>query len=222
MIAVDAFLDDIPKLHSWDGGQSWNTGGFGPAELGWMIAAIAERFGAGSHIAETGCGCSTLAFLLTAPARVHSISFDGDVFDRLRAYATGNGIPLLPLEIHAAQSERVVPRLAGEYERRGLSLDVALLDGGHGWPTVFVDYCYLNAALGKGGLLIVDDFHIHSVKELARFLSEDPRYRLLRRFDKTLVFEKLEDFRFLPDFGGQPYVMRRTEEDTEVGRRFDY
>lgn len=30
---------------------------------------------------------------------------------------------------------------------------------------------------------IVDDVHIHSVKERARFLSEDPRHRLLRRFD---------------------------------------
>lgn len=222
MISVEAFLRDIPKLHSWDGGRTWNTGGFGEVELGWMIAAIAERFGSGAHIAETGCGCSTLAFLLTGPCRVHSISFDNDVFVRVREHAVRHGIPLLPLETYVSQSERVVPRLADDYERRGLALDVALLDGGHGWPTVFVDYCYLNAALRKGGLLIVDDFHIHTVKELVRFLSEDPRYRLLRRFEKTVVFEKLEEFRFLPDFGGQPYTMRRTEQDTAAGRRFEF
>jgi hypothetical protein len=47
----------------------------------------------------------------------------------------------------------------------------------------------------------VDYFHIHSVNELAHFLSEDPRYRLVQRFERTLVFEELEDFRFLPAAG---------------------
>jgi len=221
MTPAESFLADIPSIHSWDGGLTWNSGGFGTTELGWIIRAVGERFGAGARIAETGAGCSTLAFLLAAPARVHSISAEGDICDRIRDHAARLGVSTLPLEPYVARSELVVPKLAAECEERGLPLDLALLDGGHGWPTCFVDFCYLNAALRKGGLLMVDDFHIHSVKELARFLSEDWRYRLVERFEKTLVFEKLEDFRFLPDFGGQPYVMRRTEQDTADGRRYD-
>jgi predicted O-methyltransferase YrrM len=221
MNPTEAFLNDVPKLHSWDGGATWNTGGFGVTELGWIIRAIGERFGPGARIAETGAGCSTLAFLLAAPHRVHSIAVEGDIFDRIDDHAARLGVSTLPLERYVGRSELLLPKLTEECEQRGTPLDLALLDGGHGWPTCFVDFCYLNAALRKGGLLMVDDLHLHSVKELARFLSEEPRFRLVERFDKTLIFEKLEDFRFLPDFGDQPYVMRRTEQDAAEGRRFE-
>lgn len=217
---IEAFLSDIPPLHSWDGGQTWNTGGFSRRELEILVRLVAERAGSSPCVVETGAGNSTIAFLAAGAHSLTSIAPDASLFDRIRAYCEGRGIDIGPLDQCVAFSEDALPGLVTNFEERGVHADVALIDGGHGWPTVFVDFCYLFRALRRGGFLIVDDIHIYSVKELARFLSEDPNVRIVEQMPKTLVFEKLSDRRYLPDFGGQPYVRRKTEADREAGLAF--
>ena len=91
----------------------------------------------------------------------------------------------------------------------GTTIDLALIDGSHGWPTVFVDFCYVYAMLRKGGVVIVDDIQLHSVKELARLLTADTeRFHLLKDLGKSLVFEKMKNERFLPDWNDLPYPRR--------------
>jgi hypothetical protein len=51
----------------------------------------------------------------------------------------------------------VLPKLF-ESERR---YDLCLIDGSHAWPTVFVDFCFANACLRQGGLLMLDDVQLH-------------------------------------------------------------
>jgi len=87
-----------------------------------------------------------------------------------------------------------------------------LLDGGHGWPTVFVDFCYLNRMLKKDGLLILDDLQLHSVAELGRLVLLQPGWVIDTEISsKTIAFRKTNDREYLPDFGGQPYLSLRSE-----------
>src|SRR5688572_25311232 len=100
--------------------------------------------------------------------------------------------------MHVERSELVLPRLLLEERGLGRPFHFALIDGGHGWPTVFVDFCYLNALLGVGGLLALDDVQLYSVKELARFLAADARFPLVADLGKVLVFKKAVEEAFLP------------------------
>ena len=55
--SFEAFIANIPLLHSWDKGQTWNTGGFGPRMLRALNDVIGASVEAGaSVIAETGAG----------------------------------------------------------------------------------------------------------------------------------------------------------------------
>ena len=62
------------------------------------------------------------------------------------------------------RSELALPRIAADRNR----FDVGLIDGSHNWPSVFVDFCYINTMLPAGGTLFVDDIHLYSVSQLFR------------------------------------------------------
>src|ERR1700732_826534 len=91
-ISAHGFFHNPPLLHTWDGGQTWNTGGFTGSELENMVALIRLNFPA-PKIIETGCGNSTIAFLLCDPSEIVSICPDGAVFDKITDYCLRRSIP---------------------------------------------------------------------------------------------------------------------------------
>lgn len=208
MLEFAEFVADLPQLHSWDNGVTWNTGGFERAHLERLRGFFADRLPAQPAILETGAGNSTIFFLLAQPARLISISPEQSLFDRIVSYCNAHGIATDALDMQVGFSERVLPGLAACTADPGL--DFALIDGGHGWPTVFVDFAYANAMLRKGGCLMVDDVQLHSVKELARLLAEQPGFALALDLGKSLLFRKTTDARWLGEWNSQPYIARRT------------
>jgi hypothetical protein len=208
-VAFTEYLDSIPNLHTWDKGATWNSGGFDRVILAAfhdLVVAQAPR----PRIIETGAGNSTLCFLHTHPERIVSIAPDRELFERVTDYAVAHNLDVSALEMHVERSELALPRLVLEHSTTSSLFHFGLIDGGHGWPTVFVDFCYINALLAEDGLLAIDDIQLHSVKELARFLAHDDRYPLVADLGKVLVFRKATDNTFLPDFGGQPYILERS------------
>jgi precorrin-6B methylase 2 len=220
MSTIEQFLAAPPLLHSWDGGNTWNTGGFSRRELEVLIDLVANEVGPGARVLETGAGCSTVAFLLAGAAQVTAIAPDQALFDRICAYCNDKLISILPLISKISLSEDCLPAIVAQMEEVALLNDLVLIDGGHGWPTVFVDFCYCFRSLRKGGFLIIDDIQLYSVKELARFLCMDPNVKMVKSLPKTLVFQKLTDRNQLPDFGGQPYIKKKTEDDQSAGAAF--
>jgi len=204
----DRLLARMPSLHCWDG--VWNRGGFDRSLLAeWL--EILGREGLtrpGRRFLETGAGLSTLAFLATDPAEVISVvGPDPELADRIRAAATELDLPTGALRLETSRSELALPRLVLDREP---FVDAALIDGGHGWPTVFVDFCYASYALRQGGLLALDDRQLHSVRELIEFLRRQPGWELLAEPGRMAIFRKTYVQRMLPDFGGQPYVLERS------------
>ncbi len=216
------YFQNIPDLHTWDNGLTWNTGGFSADMLQEIHALIVARCGAGARLIETGAGNSTITFLLTGAREVISIAPDAALFGRITDHCAASGIDTAALSPVVDLSERALPSLALREIAAGGWFDAALIDGGHGWPTVFVDFCYLHALLRLDGLLFVDDVQLWSVKQLVRFLAADERFELVQALGggKTLVFRKSHVARFLPDFGGQPYIVAQTQAESDAGAAF--
>lgn len=204
---LNDYLANIPNLHSWDDGKTWNAGGFSRWVFDPLHALIEEYLPPHPSFIETGAGNSTLFFLLHAPDRVVSIEPDPALFARIRSYCDTHGIATDALRAYVSGSQWVLPELAGSGET---PFDFALIDGHHGMSMVFVDFQYLNALVRQGGFIMIDDVQLHSVKELANLLGEQHGYEAVLELGKSVVFRKTTDDRELPDFGGQPYVMRRS------------
>ncbi len=202
------YILNIPLLHSWDGGNTWNSGGFEKFHLKAFYSLINEISNPDITILETGAGNSTLTFLLSNPGKLISIAKDGIIFERIFQFIKDNKINDKPLKAIVERSEWALPELA----QSGLSIDLALIDGGHNWPTVFVDFCYIYYMLNVNGYLIIDDVHLHSIKELARLLYADKkRFDLKSDLGKALVFQKITEEKYLPEWPDEPYIKEQTD-----------
>jgi hypothetical protein len=210
---VRTYFQDIPLIHTWDGGKTWNSGGFDRRTLEQIVSLICENF-EHPRIIETGAGNSTISFLLCNPKEIISICHDQELYDRITNYCRSQTIPTKPLRTFAERSELALPRIAAS----GPQFDFALIDGGHGWPSVFVDFCYVNAMMKRNSIIMIDDVQLYSICELANWLSEQPDFTLVKQFPKSLAFRKNTDEPVVSDFGQQPYITRKSGVD-EMGTK---
>ena len=105
------------------------------------------------------------------------------------------------------RSERALPKMALGGKTQ---CQAALIDGNHGWPSVFVDFCYLNMMMDRDAILFVDDVHIYACEQLMLLLKSQPEYELLRLDKKMATFRKTSTAKFLPDWRGEPFIMANT------------
>jgi hypothetical protein len=209
------FFDNLGQFHSWDGGKSWNPGGFNQTHLRYFIS-LTESI-EDCEVIETGSGNSTIAFLLANPKKVDSISPDFDLWSRIEEYCRTHHIPTEKLNPLKAKSEWVLPSLALEKNK----YDIGLIDGCHGWPTTFVDLYYIYFMLRKNGYLIIDDIQLHSIKEIANLLvSDEEKFELVVNLGKTLVFKKLTDDVELGEWSEQRYIVEKTNEAKNLGNKY--
>lgn len=210
------YLSDLPLLHTWDEGKTWNTGGFNADQLRTVHGLVTQRFPTGARIIETGAGNSTLSFLFGKPASLVSIAPAADLRSRIVDQCARLGLDAGPLDFRVARSEVELPPLALAQPKA--RFDVALIDGGHGWPTVFVDFCYLNMMLGAGSLLLVDDTQLHSVAELSRLLEMQDGFSLIEQRGKLQIWTKDDGQPFLPEHSREPYIIKMTDAAREASR----
>ena len=141
-------------------------------------------------------------FCCLDPGALVSIAPNAELRDRIFAEATKREIALTRLFFVCDRSELALPRIAADRNR----FDVGLIDGSHNWPSVFVDFCYINTMLPAGGTLFVDDIHLYSVSQLFNLLRLQEEFEYLALDDKMATFRKLVDRPFLPEWNGEPYI----------------
>ena len=219
-MVFEEYLDDIPLMHSWDGGATWNTGGFNRTELEKLFHFLRDSLPDHPVLLETGAGNSTITMLFLHPARLISIAPNSQLFERIYGFCKENDIRHTPIEAYVDGSQWILPRLAADNRSSDPVLDFALIDGCHGWPTSFVDLEYTNSMLRQGGYLMIDDVQLHTGKEMARLLSEHPAFRLVLDLGKSLVFRKLTIDRHLGEWINQPYIVRRSSEYAQLPNPF--
>ena len=82
----------------------------------------------------------------------------------------------------------MLPRLTGP------SLDLVLVDGGHGFPAPIVDWYYAASRLRQGGVVILDDLQLPQVRlGLHEFLAADPRWERVEATQKWAAYRRLTD-----------------------------
>jgi predicted O-methyltransferase YrrM len=202
---AEAILKDRPFLHRdrdgnpKDGGLNRQMGERFIAEL-----SVLDR----PRIAETGTGLSTLVFLALDPEVVISISPAPELHERTRAEARARGIDLAALRFVDDRSETALPLLALV---DGVEIDAGFIDGNHGWPAVFVDFCYLNRMLRPGGFMFIDDIQLYAVAQLVCLLREQrPHYEFVSIDSKMATFRKGLDLPYLPDWRMEPFIVSNT------------
>ena len=200
-----AIIQERPQLHRARDGSP-KDGGLNPRMGERFITELAPLDK--PRIAETGTGLTTLLFLSLDPELVISVSPAPELHERTRAEAIERGIDLGPLRLVDDRSESALPLLALV---EGVELDAGFIDGNHGWPAVFVDFCYLNRMLRPGGLLFVDDVQIYAVAQLVCLLrAQQPHYELVAAEPKMATFRKGLDLPYLPDWRMEPFITSNT------------
>ena len=197
------FLRDLPVLHQRKGVAA-HTGGLNPT-IGQVIIDQVEQFDRPA-VVETGSGASTVLFLMLGCGQVTSINPDPDIASRIEEDARARGLDTTPLRCIQGRSEIELPRLRDEGQR----FDLGLIDGNHGWPAVFVDFCYINAMLNEGGILFIDDIQLYSCDELVHLLDAQPEYERVSLVGKLATFRKRTPGAFLPDWVDQPHIVEHT------------
>jgi hypothetical protein len=193
---ADATVPDAVKVAlDWACAQSgwWHdAGNLNPAVLA-AIVAHAARIGA-RETAETGCGLSTV--VLSAIADCHTCFTVG----------AGNSLALVQAVPHLRQnnvnfvigpSQLTLPRHS--FAR---PLDLVLIDGPHGFPFAQIEYFHFYQRLRKGGMLVVDDIHIPTIRQMYDFLRDDRMWTHVEDVLTTAFFQRTDAPLFDPHGDG--------------------
>lgn len=162
---VDRLLRERPTFHQTRDGSlaRWDA-------LPGTLRLIERVTQPGMRTVETGSGASTVVFAAAGCAHT-AISPHGGEHDRIREYCAGAGISTEAVEFIVGYSDEVLPRLDG-------TVDAAFVDGAHRFPAPVVDWHYLARRIPVGGVVILDDVPIPSVRLAHDYMSTAPAWRL--------------------------------------------
>jgi Methyltransferase domain len=167
-------------LHS-EGAADWDIA---PA----VLAVLENELKAGSVTLETGAGRSTVVFAKLG-CRHHCVTPSTDEQARITAACAREGIAMDKVSFHIGFSQDVLPRLETP------PLDLALIDGGHGFPIPAVDWQYIAPKLKVGGLMIIDDVDLWTGAMIVDFLRGEAAWKeeaILR--GRSAVFRLIAPF----------------------------
>jgi hypothetical protein len=151
-----------------------------------VLVAMANRCaGRLTHSVETGTGRTTL--LMSHLSRDHTVFTkqdrgDGNSLDLVRASSL-----LAPDAVRFIEgpTQLTVPRYAFAEQ-----FEFAMLDGPHGFPFPYVEYCYIYPHIASGGLLVVDDVQIRTIGVMVDILRQDSMWRFLEVVGQTAFLQR--------------------------------
>jgi hypothetical protein len=198
---LDELVAEVSRLPA-----DWHGAGSLSREV---LAAIARHASMRRirHSVETGTGKSTL--VLSHCSEAHTIFAQDD---------RGHGDSLMRVQGSALLRRQSVTFVVGPTQRSlppfvfDHPLDLAMLDGPHGYPFPELEYYFIYQHLAEGALLIVDDIHIPSVYHMFCVLRDDEMYRLEEVVHTTAFFVRTSAPLFNPEADGwwlQQYNKRR-------------
>jgi hypothetical protein len=198
---LQGLIEDRPLFHEYKGRP--HLWGLSLAALEYLDRRVTRT----STTLETGAGLSTVLFALKG-ANHTCITPSRTEVDRIRQYGLDHGISLATVRFQIDRSDNVLTRLGVD------ELDLALIDGGHGFPTPFLDWYYISQRLKIGGTLIVDDVDIWTGQVLRDFLLLEPEWKLDESckawFEKTAVFVKVKEYKPWKEWDKQRYVVKNS------------
>jgi predicted O-methyltransferase YrrM len=172
-----------------------------------MLQWIVDHLQPGFRTLETGCGYSTILFAAWG-CRHEVVSPLHEEHVSIIEWCRTHGVTMESVRYHVGPSQRILPGLAPT------PLDLVLIDGDHAVPAPFLDYYYTADRLVKGGLMLLDDFPLPSVRQLCEFLdAEQERWEVVGEAGRTRIYRKRVDGNVAEGvhFQQQPFVMKSPE-----------
>jgi hypothetical protein len=213
---------DMPLVHE-DGrtcaGLSWSA-------LEWLESHVLS----GMRTLETGAGLSTIVFAASGADHV-VVTPEAAEEQALRAACEKLAVSVERVNFVIGRSEDVLPQLDTA------PLDLALVDGAHGFPYAIVDWWELSRRLRVGGSMLLDDAYLPPVLAILDGLRGVPSWRIEGPIsDRTVLVRKVAEglpsgvwpggpfggrmsFRYLPPRRRLVAAVRHRLFATGVGRR---
>jgi hypothetical protein len=136
---------------------------------------------------ETGSGASTIVFAAAGTDHV-AVTPDPDEEERVRAACRELGVSSDRVAFEAGYSHDVLPRLADR------QLDLALLDGAHGFPYPILDWWHLAPRLKVGARLLLDDAYMPPVAVVLDHAENSTGWKIESAISyRTVVLRKVAD-----------------------------
>jgi len=132
---------------------------------------------------ETGCGKSTL--LLSHLSRRHLVFALGRRDDSHTKVGASSLLNSSSVEWVLGPTQQTL--LGYQFAE---PLDLALIDGPHGYPFPQLEYWAIYPHLREGAVLIVDDIQIPTIYELFLFLKDDDMFELIEIVGTTAFFRR--------------------------------
>jgi len=145
---------------------------------------IRDSIDQSSQTLETGAGISTLIFAIGGAAHT-AITPNKNEIVKIRKYAKTKNINFDNVQFVIESSDQFLPNSNMD------DLDMVFLDGKHAFPWPTIDWFYTADRVKQGGIMMVDDAQMKSVRILVDFMNADPRWSNLKSFgEKTFAFRK--------------------------------
>jgi precorrin-6B methylase 2 len=184
-VSVTAALRAAPPGLHGAGDEYW---GLAWAALDWLEQNVEP----GMATLETGAGSSTIVFAARGAKHV-AVTPDPAEEERIRAACRELGVDDASVSFVLGSSHEALPAWDGG------PLDLALIDGAHGFPYPILDWWHLAPRVRIGGRMVVDDAYMPAVGALVDALRASPAWELEQAVGhRTVVVRKLADE--LPDF----------------------
>jgi len=159
-----------------------DSGNLNPVVLR-AIASHVVRVGA-RETAETGCGLSTVLLSTVADCHTCFTIAGGNSLERVQNVAH---LRHERVNFVIGPSQVTVPRHA--FPR---PLDFVLIDGPHGFPFAHLEYYFFYQRIRRGGLLVVDDIHIPTIRQMYDVLRDDKMWLHVEDVLTTAFFQRTE------------------------------
>lgn len=157
----------------------------------------------GMKTLEIGAGSSTIIFALKKAKHVCIVP-DQQQIERIKHYCSDTNISLDDVEFIADTSQSALPTIEAK------DFDCILIDGNHGFPSVFVDWYYSAGITKVGGIIIIDDLHIWTCSTLVDILRSEPEWQLVKETSRAAIFKKIAHGSEQKEWVYQQYVTSRS------------
>jgi hypothetical protein len=177
-MAIEQLLQEIEKLPGL-----WHRAGSSNID---MLRAIV-KYTQGQSIqysAETGSGKSTL--LLSHLSKEHLV-FALNNKDSIAAPHSSTLLNAEAVTFIEGPTQITLPQYTFSDK-----LQLVLLDGPHGYPFPDLEYYFIYPHLDTNALLVIDDIHIATIRNLYHYLKRDRMFTFLGLVESTAFFRRTD------------------------------
>ena len=175
--ALSDLIDEIANLP-----PNWHRAGSVSRKVLHAIAIHAERIGTIRHSVETGSGRTTLLFSHLSASHLVFAKDDGESISVVKKSHLFKSDHVTYIE---GPNQVTLPRYTFNHK-----VQMALIDGPHGYPFPDLEYYYLYPLIETGGLILLDDIQIPSITRMYEIIKMDDMFNLLEVVGNMAFFSR--------------------------------